>query len=72
MTKQQKHRDRMAQVHAEARAIVATGVCPDCGTALRRNLGLHGWWQCDAYGHPDFRRPENRQKPDCAFQCFTD
>ena len=63
---------RIAAAHAEARRVVATGVCPDCGTPLRRNLALAGWWQCDAYGEPSFRRPEHRDRPKCAFQTFTE
>jgi hypothetical protein len=66
------HQDRMATIHAEAQRIVATGRCPQCGTPLRRNLALNGWWQCDAYGRPDFRRPEHRALPDCSFQTFTE
>jgi hypothetical protein len=67
-----KHEDRMAQIHAEARRIVAAGKCPECGSGLRRNLALAGWWQCACYGRDDFRAPEYRGKPDCNFQCFTE
>lgn len=66
------HQDRMAALHARARSIVATSRCPQCGTPLRRNLALAGWWQCGAYGRPDFRQPEHRSLPDCSFQTFTE
>lgn len=64
--------ERRAKRIAEAESIVATGVCPECGTGLRRNLSLAGWWQCDALGEPSFRRPENAAKPRCSFQTFTE
>lgn len=54
---------------AEAHAIVAAGTCPMCGSRLRRNLSLAGWWQCEQYGAEGFRaRPE---APSCPFQTFT-
>ncbi|OPZ63971.1 MAG: hypothetical protein BWY85_01420 [Firmicutes bacterium ADurb.Bin506] len=56
--------------HAEARAIVATGVCPDCGLPLKRNLSLAGWWQCVRC--TDYPAPEYAQYPKCSFQTFTD
>ena len=71
-TERKAHTDRMTALKAEAAKIVATGKCPHCGTGLRRNLALAGWWQCDAYGEPSFRRPENREKPSCGFQTFTE
>jgi len=43
---------------AEANRIVATGKCPRCGSPLKRNNSLAGWWQCSAVGA-------------CLFQCFT-
>jgi hypothetical protein len=74
MTKQERrdHFQRMAVLKAEVRAVVATGVCPRCGTKLRRNLALTGWWQCGAYGEPGFRRPEDRDKAHCEWQGFTE
>lgn len=66
----QARQARIEELQAEARAIVATGSCPDCGSELRRNTSLHGWWQCEQYGSTAFRaRPE---EPSCSFQCFTD
>ena len=66
------HRDRMDSFKAAAQRIVAGGHCPDCGTALRRNLALAGWWQCGAFGEPSFRLPEHRNLPGCSFQTFTE
>jgi hypothetical protein len=63
---------RIAAQQAATRAVVATGVCPECGTGLRRNLSLAGWWQCDALGLAQFRRPENRDKAGCNWQGFTE
>jgi hypothetical protein len=71
-TKRQAHAARMATLRAEAQAIVATGRCPHCGTPLRRNLALAGWWQCGALGEPSFRQPEHRDLPGCSFQTFTE
>lgn len=66
------HQARMAALKAEAARVVATGTCPQCGTALVRNLALAGWWQCGAYGTPSFRRPEHRTLASCMFQTFTE
>ena len=66
------HKARMETILKKNSAIVARGVCPDCGTELRRNSALTGWWQCDCYGLDQFRKPENRGKPSCSFQCFID
>jgi hypothetical protein len=63
---------RIAAAIADARRAVLTGACPQCGTALRRNLALAGWWQCGAHGEPSFRKPEHRDLPACSFQCFTE
>lgn len=66
------HRARLDAIHAEAAAIVATGVCPDCGTPLVRNSAIAGWWQCGAYACESHRRPEYRGLPKCSFQIFTE
>jgi len=68
----QEAKARIALIIGESRRIVRAGTCPQCGTELRRNLALAGWWQCGAYGRPDFRKPEHRDLPDCSFQCFTE
>lgn len=79
MTKQEKalrkaereaQRARIEKAQAEARKIVATGACPDCGRPLRRNLSMTGWWQCEQLGAPGFRK--DATLPPCSFQCFTD
>lgn len=54
---------------AKATAIVKTGHCPHCGSGLRRNLSLLGWWQCDQFGADGFRKDDS--KPACDFQTFT-
>jgi len=55
---------------AEARRIVGSGKCPDCGAALRRNLALAGWFQCSQVGAVGFRADST--KPACSFQTFTE
>ena len=55
--------------YAEAQAIVATGICPDCGRKLRRNLSITGWWQCEQLGADTHRADPT--KPSCSFQTFT-
>lgn len=72
MTKTERaaHQARMIELHEKARAIVATGKCPDCGEALRHNNAMRGWWQCAQFGAEGFRvRPAD---PSCHFQTFTD
>lgn len=59
------HKSHMAELHKEAREIIATNKCPDCGSGLHRNLALFGWWQCDRFG-----RLCKEGKP-CNFQTFT-
>lgn len=56
--------------HAEARKIVSAGVCPICGGALRRNLSMAGWWQCEQLGAVGFRK--DPAKPSCSWQTFTE
>lgn len=55
---------------AEARRIVTSGVCPQCGAGVRRNLALTGWYQCKQFGSDGFR--ENSSKPSCSWQTFTE
>lgn len=55
----------------KARAIVATGKCPDCGTALVSNSAITGWWQCGAYACEAMWKPEFKGLPKCNFQIFT-
>lgn len=54
---------------AEAIAQVQSGKCPQCGSGIRRNLSLAGWYQCDQYGAPGFRK--DASKPSCSWQTFT-
>jgi hypothetical protein len=55
--------------YAAVRTIVAAGICPTCGSKLRRNLALTGWWQCAQYGAEGFRADSS--KPACSWQDFT-
>jgi len=59
---------RMARL-TEAHAVVATGVCPTCGTKLFLNLALSGWWQCGHVGAVGFQKLAG---PHCDFQIFYD
>lgn len=55
---------------AKNREIVSLGHCPECGKGIKRNLSLAGWWQCEQFGAPQFRKvPE---LPPCNWQCFTE
>lgn len=61
---------RMNEARAETQRIVATSKCPKCGSALRRNWSLTGWWQCEQNGAETFRkRPAD---PACSWQGFTE
>lgn len=71
-TNRAAHAARMALLLDQARATVATGTCPTCGSPLVRNLALAGWWQCAGYGEPSFRKPEHRVLTHCTFQTFTE
>lgn len=62
---------RIAKAQAEMQAHVARGTCPHCGAKLRANSSMTGWWQCGRYGQDNFRAPEYRGLPGCAFQGFT-
>ena len=65
----QAHKAKMDAIHSENNRIVATGVCPTCGSALKRNLSLTGWWQCEQFGDGQFRK--RPLESSCNFQCFT-
>lgn len=64
------HECRMDRIYAEIAAVVSSGKCPLCGAGLRRNLSLTGWWQCEQYGSPGFRK--NNSLPECSWQGFTE
>ena len=72
MTKRKAHETRMQALLEQARAIVAGGVCPTCGTKLVRNSAMAGWWQCGAYACEAMRRPEFKGLPTCHWQTFTE
>jgi len=52
------------------RACVATGKCPSCGEAIRRNSSLTGWYECSQRGAEGFRKDSS--KPECSWQVFTE
>ena len=68
--KKQYEQEREARFQT-AEKIVATGVCPDCGTGLIHNSALTGWWQCGGYASDGFRKPGFENAPKCGFQTFT-
>jgi len=70
MAERKRAQDRIAKAQAEARSIVMTGTCPQCGASLRRNWSITGWWQCEQYGADTHRK--DASKPACSFQCFTE
>jgi len=59
-------KERMAQIKANNRKIWDSGKCPVCGSALRQNLALTGWIQCEQYGAEGFRKDSS--KAACDFQ----
>jgi ribosomal protein L37AE/L43A len=61
---------RIRAAQEATRAIVATGKCPECGSKLRRNLSMTGWWQCAQFGSDGFRADD--AKPACGWQGFTE
>lgn len=61
---------RIAEEQAKTRAIVATGVCPSCGSKIKRNLALTGWYQCEQYGSVGFRA--RNADAQCGWQGFTE
>lgn len=63
-------RARREAYHAEIKAIVKSGKCPQCGGPLRRNNSMAGWWQCGQFGNPEYRL--NPAEPDCTWQGFTE
>jgi len=52
------------------KAAVATGKCPDCGRAIKRNNALAGWYQCTQFGAEGFRA--DASQPACNWQGFTE
>lgn len=65
--------ERIAKERArkeEDTKIVRSGKCPTCGAALKRNLALTGWWQCEQFGAVGFRK--DGSKPSCSWQTFID
>ena len=62
--------DRLAKILEQNLRVVQSGVCPDCGSKLRPNLAITGWWTCEQRGAVTHRaRP---QDPSCEYQCFIE
>ena len=55
---------------ANATELLKKGVCPECGTKLRYNSSITGWWQCAQLGAEGFRL--DASKPSCGFQFFAE
>ena len=53
----------------QAIKIVNADCCPQCGSKIKRNLALNGWYQCEQFGTGGFRKDIN--KPACSWQIFT-
>ena len=64
------HKTRMDKIHTEAREVVKSGICPQCGSALHSNYSMAGWYQCVQYGY--MIAGHDTKKPNCNFQCFTE
>lgn len=62
--------ERRNKAHAETQAVVTSGICPQCGSKIRRNLSLTGWYQCEQFGAETHRKDPN--KPSCSWQGFTE
>lgn len=69
LTERRARDARIAKAKAEVQAVVAAGYCPRCGAAVKRNLSLTGWWQCEQLGAEGFRKDPN--KPSCNWQGFV-
>ena len=61
--------ERIAKAQAETQAVVDKGFCPICGAKVKRNLSLHGWFQCEQLGAVGFRK--DAEKESCSWQGFT-
>lgn len=59
---------RIQQQSDETQTVVMSGICPLCGSGLRRNSALDGWWQCEQFGSDGFRK--DNSKPSCSWQGF--
>lgn len=69
-TARAEHDARIAELLAAARAQVATGHCPQCGSTIHRNSALAGWYQCDRSGSGHYRLDPTGEA--CNWQSFTE
>jgi len=58
--------------YKQAKTIVESGKCPDCGSPLSRNNTIAGWWQCLCYPSESMRKDEFKGMPQCNFQTFAE
>ena len=63
---------RIADAKAATQAAVASGICPECGNSIYRNMAMAGWYQCDGYPARSHRRPGHMSDPKCDWQGFTE
>lgn len=68
-TERKASQARIEVAQAETRAIVKKERCFECGSGIKRNLALPGWYQCEQYGAEGFRKDPT--KPQCSWQGFT-
>ena len=68
MTRRSKT-NRLDEIKAANAKILAAGKCPRCGSKLKRNLAITGWWQCAQFGAEGFRA--RKHEPSCNFQAFV-
>jgi uncharacterized protein (DUF983 family) len=68
-TEKKALRAKLDAQYKEAIKVVATGICPTCGTGIKQNLSITGWWQCKQLGAETHRMDPTR--PSCNWQTFT-
>jgi hypothetical protein len=73
LAKRRAQTERAARIlaeRAETIRIVTAGICPLCGSKIRRNNALTGWYTCEQVGAPGFRA--DNAKAQCTWQGFTE
>ena len=69
MAKQQKgdrRAQRMRAINAQSEAIIASGVCPECGKGLILGKFFQNQWDCPQYGREDYRADPSTES--CRFR----
>ena len=62
--------ERIKATHRATAEAAKRNECPTCGSKVKRNSSLAGWWQCAQFGAPQFRADPNA--PACDWQGFTE